>query len=565
MECLAAKSRIASGARVHLASILASPYAAVRESLFAAALAESRAAVLEASVDLVLEGFSDEGWLAEQIAKELGSVAPELLLRRAPAVGLPADPERVAAAVRYIFRFADADAARLCARSLASTDASTAFVAACAAGTLSPSSATPAPLLAQLGAPAPTAALEHLASRPEPALRRATAQALALAPSAEALPILEQLAADAEPEVRSACYWSARTLSLIDPTASRLLALSFHVEDEPSLRAMLDGLLPTAPMPPVLIRELIRAVGSITEPTLPGALRALAERASEIPDADLLALTDLACALFVVWCLSGSPELDRRLRGVTSILRRPSLGLWELRDPRRAWDAFVTGAFLAIARSDGNDPLVLDCETAGILGLVHDQAFLTPDMSARVEELAGMPPSQERLEELAAVLGSPDAAAASHLALVVLVARGELFGPEQRYGAEGLTGFPLHLRLRAMGPIWGPRRAFETALSGRAGLPGIEGLAACLALAHLRAPRALANLQSRLLKGEADGYDLFLLGASLLMSIDERDEFLALLRASGRDTSDDPGAALGTAPRLSQARRVELATWRAAC
>lgn len=517
-----------------LEAALACPLEAERDALWAEALATTRDAVLESAVDRLLAEPPADPWLTARVEEELGPEASRLLLRRAGAAGPSRAPERTAAAVRYLLRHADGATAARFTRGLDSPDAATAFVAAAAAGAFSPDGEVPSSLLSKLGAAAPPSALGRLCTHPEPTIRRAAAQALGLLPPGDALAPLEILAADAAPSVRSACYWAARNLSLSDPGSSQLLALAIHVEDDPELKTMLDGLLSSAPLPPVRIADIVRSVGTIAGPAEGADLRLLGDRIDEIPDGDLLDLVDLACILFVVSRLSGWPALRRRLRSVAALLRRPSLGLFENRAPLAGWDAFVTGAFLAVAVSGDDDPLVLDCETKGVLELVHDEPFLTDEMKRQVALLTRGPLSATDLESMAEPLGAPAPSVAAHLALIVLVQRGE---PLRRTGCVRLddtSGLPLHLRLRILGEALGRERGPAAALRNRCVAAGLGGLTALLAAATLRDPAALADLRSRLVAGEAEALDLLHLGTALLLPADARLAFVESLRAAGR-------------------------------
>ena len=524
----------ADDATGRLEAALSSPFEAERDALWAEGLARAREALLDAAVDRLLRDPPSSGWLAERVDDELGPAAPERLLRRASSAAFSSTPDRTAAAVRFLFRDAEPGTALRTARSLDSADTATAFVSAAAAGAFSPDGEVPSSLLGKLGAPAPPSALGRLCTHPESTVRRAAAQALSLLAPGDALAPLEILAADADPSVRSACYWAARTLSLSDPGAAQLLAVAIHVEDDPELRTMLDGLLSSAPLPPVRIADIVRSVGTVDGPAEGADLRLLGDRIDEIPDGDLLDLVDLACILFVVSRLSGWPALRRRLRSVAALLRRPSLGLFEERDPLAGWDAFVTAAFLAIASSGDDDPLVLDCETKGVLELVHDEPFLTDEMKRQVALLTRGPLSATELVSIAEPLGAPGPSVAAHLALVVLVQRGEPLKPPGRVRLDDTSGRPLHLRLRILGEALGQERGLPAALRSRSVAAGLGGLTALLAAATLRDAAALADLRARLVAGEAEHLDLLHLGAALLLPAEDRLAFVESLRAAGR-------------------------------
>lgn len=517
-----------------LETVLSSPFEAEREALWAEALEQGRDALLDVAVDRLLSAPPADGWLAERVAEALGPAAPGRLLGRASSAPPPSFPDRTSAIVRSFFRGVDSATARLVSRSLDSPNVATAFVAAAAAGTLAPDGGVPTSLLAGLGAPAPSAALGRLCAHPEPALRRAAAQALALLPPRDAIAPLENFAADAEPPVRSACYWAVRVLSLTDPGASQLLALAIHVEDDPELRTMLDGLLSAAPLPPLRIDEIVRSVGTLDGPAKGADLDVLAGHVDEIPDEVLLELVHLACALFVVAQVSGSPALRKRLRSVAVLLRRPSLGLFEERSPLRGWDAFVTGAFLAVATSGDEDPLVLSCETKSVLDLVSNEPFLTDDMKRAVDELTETRSFVPEMEDRAKALGLPDPSAAFHLALVTLVHRGDPLRARQRVRLDDTSGQPLHFRLRSLGEAIARERGLDASLRDGSLLPGVGGLAALLAGAALRDAASFAELRARVLAGEADRHDLVLAGTAFLLPNDDREPFLENLDASGR-------------------------------
>ncbi len=298
---------------------------------------------------------------------------------------------------------------------------------------------------------------------------------------------------------------------------------------------MLDVLPATAPLPPVVVSDLVRSFGTIDGPSDPDAFRLLSRRADEIPDAVLVELQDVACALFVVSQATGFPDLDRRLRSVVSILRHAALDPPSSRPAAVSWGAFLASAFLAIARSRGDDPLVLATEVDAALEIARDEAFLTEDVRTSVRELSSKSPDSSLLEELALALGRFDHALWARLALVTLVASVQPLAPGRPARGSDTHGRPLHQRLRALSPLSAPRRALVLSLGGRARAGGVGGLAALLAEAWLGDSRARSELSYRLLEREADRHDLLFLGALFALQPAEIDSLLAGLRGSGRE------------------------------
>lgn len=519
---------------VGLLAILACPVSATREALYAEALERDHRAVLAASVDLVLSGFSDEGWLVGRVAEELGAEAPRLLLARARAAGVPEFPERAAGGIRHLFRLADSPTARAYVRGLDAPDPGTAFVAICAAGTISLERASLAPLLTDLGIPLPMAALGRIATRPEPFLRRAAAQALALMPPAEAIPILEILAADAEPAVRAACYWAVRVLSLTDAEASRLLAVAFHVEDDPDLRELLDGLLSSAPIPETLLSEIVGSIGRLEAASDRRLVGILAQRIEEISGPLLDDLQDLACILLLVSRIAGVQNFADRTFPLIALLRRmPADGSDELSALQR-YGAFVTASFLTIVRAGLHDPLILEGEISQGLAALGDTSFLPGGAQELLMELTQREIPPAHLEELALALGKADRDLAGRLALLAFVGTDEPVPASKRPSTEDSSSLPLHLRLRRISAEPDPHRACFLILSSRTHLPGLPGLSALLALARAGDVRSLVQLRPRLLQYAEKIPEALMFGSALVLPPGERQALFEGLRQARR-------------------------------
>ena len=144
------------------------------------------------------------------------------------------------------------------------------------------------------------------------------------------------------------------------------------------------------------------------------------------------------------------------------------------------------------------------------------------------------PLSATELVSIAEPLGAPGPSVAAHLALVVLIQRGEPLKPPGRVRLDDTSGRPLHLRLRILGEALGQERGLPAALRSRSVAAGLGGLTALLAAATLRDAAALADLRARLVAGEAEHLDLLHLGAALLLPAEDRLAFVESLRAAGR-------------------------------